>query len=52
MKKKNFLPTYKTFNTIVAGLEAVDGQTKFKERDLWGIEGGGGRTCNRKRERF
>jgi coproporphyrinogen III oxidase len=43
--KNNFLPTYKTLqDQIVAGLEAVDGQAKFKE-DLWERpEGGGGRT--------
>jgi coproporphyrinogen III oxidase len=43
--KNNFLPTYKNLqDQIVAGLEAVDGQAKFKE-DLWERpEGGGGRT--------
>jgi coproporphyrinogen III oxidase len=48
--KNNFLPTYKTLqDQIVAGLEAVDGQAKFKEAER---RSGGGRTRNRERKSF
>jgi len=44
MKNKFFTYIQNLQDTIVAGLEAVDGQAKFKE-DLWERpEGGGGRT--------
>jgi coproporphyrinogen III oxidase len=41
--KNKFFTYIQTQDTIVAGLEAVDGQAKFKE-DSMGNEGGGGRT--------
>lgn len=44
MKNKFFTYIQNLQDTIVAGLETVDGQAKFKE-DLWERpEGGGGRT--------
>jgi len=44
MKNKFFTYIQNLQDTIVAGLEAIDGQAKFKE-DLWERpEGGGGRT--------
>jgi coproporphyrinogen III oxidase len=44
MKNKFYKYIQNLQDTIAAGLEAVDGQAKFKE-DLWERpEGGGGRT--------
>jgi coproporphyrinogen III oxidase len=52
MKEQFFTYIQNLQDQIVAGLEAVDGQAKFKE-DLWERpEGGGGRTRNRERKSF